>query len=825
MAEAKPTPNQKLRHERERRAWSQQDVADKVGTTPLNVGRWERGVTMPGPYFRQKLSEIFEKTPQELGLLHETPEPERPIVPSLAVPTHEIPPLLWNIPYNRNPLFTGREEVLIQIHLALTSNEQPLALAQPQAISGLGGIGKTQTAVEYAYRYRDHYQAVFWARADSADLLSSDYLTIAVLLALPQRADQDQSLVVKAVLHWFDTHEGWLLILDNADDLEAISSFIPSSGKGHVLLTTRAHSTGTIASRVELDTMGKEEGMFLLLRRAKLLKSSPSSLQTVPETLRCTAQAIVEAVDGLPLALDQAGAYIEGTGCNLSDYLKFYKTRRHRLLRMRGESAAGHPEPVATTWSLSFEKVERANPAAAELLRLCAFLHPDEIPEAMIVEGASELGAILQPHVEDEMELNEAIGELRKYSLVKRDPELKILNIHRLVQTVIRDQIELNNQREWVERIARMLCKIFPEPKLEAWPICQLYIPHAEICVAHMDQLEIQTVEKGQLLVHIAHYLSERGQYNLSESLYNRALSLFEEQLGPNYIEVASVLGKLAKFCTMRGEFVQSEYYCQQALQIFDEKYGHDHPQFAEILNQLGFLNYNRGNFTLAEQFCQRALNILIQVYGQNHPEVGDNINDLGVIYQDMGKFELAEECYLRSLSICKHVLGEEHIDVAIGYDNLASLYDEMGKYEQAEELLQRSLHIEARTVGSSHPEVAGTLDILGQLNMRQGKFEQAEEHYLQALSIREQTLGSDNAQVTYCLNGLGMLCMETKRYEEALRYLQRSLRILERSKATEHPNFKKAQEKYAELLERMNRQAQEAVFEEHTQSIEPKQQ
>src|SRR6202022_3489574 len=164
-------------------------------------------------------------------------------------------------------------------------------------------------------------------------------------------------------------------------------------------------------------------------------------LESVPDFIGLQAQAIVEALDGLPLALDQAGAYIEETGCSLSDYLKFYKSRRKRLLRMRGQNATGHPEPVAMTWSLAFEKVKQANPAAAELLRLCAFLHPDEIPESMIIEGASELGPELHVVAQDEMELNLAIGELRKYSLVKRDPELKILNIHRLVQAVIKDGI------------------------------------------------------------------------------------------------------------------------------------------------------------------------------------------------------------------------------------------------------------------------------------------------------------------------------------------------------------------------------------------------
>jgi len=254
MTEPKPTPNQKLRYERIRRGLSQQDVADMVGTTPLNVGRWERGVTLPGPHFRQKLSEVFDKSLSELGLMMEDDATSKTSDVSLTFPTtasvQEVSLVtisFWNVPYNRNLLFTGREDILAQLYDAFQDG------AQPQAISGLGGIGKTQTAVEYAYRYRESYDAVLWARAGSTDLLTSDFLLIGALLNLPQRNDQDQNVVVKAVLSWFDTHEKWLLVLDNADNLEMVSDFIPSAGKGHVLLTTRANSTGTVAQRIEIE--------------------------------------------------------------------------------------------------------------------------------------------------------------------------------------------------------------------------------------------------------------------------------------------------------------------------------------------------------------------------------------------------------------------------------------------------------------------------------------------------------------------------------------------------------------------------------------------
>ena len=240
---------------------------------------------------------------------------------------------LWNVPYRRNPFFTGREDILDTLHKQLQAGK-PAALTQPQAISGLGGIGKTQTAVEYAYRHRDEYSAIFWARAASRETLIADFVTIAALLHLPEQNAQDQSIAVAAVVRWLASHKDWLLILDNADDLEMAVEFLPNEGSGHVLLTTRAQFTGTIAHGIELEKMDLAEGSLLLLRRARVLAQDAPLDQSNKEE-RATAEAIVKALDGLPLALDQAGAYIEETQCGLAGYLDLYHTRRGELLQRR----------------------------------------------------------------------------------------------------------------------------------------------------------------------------------------------------------------------------------------------------------------------------------------------------------------------------------------------------------------------------------------------------------------------------------------------------------------------------------------------------------
>lgn len=346
-------------------------------------------------------------------------------------------PAIWNIPYSRNPFFLGREGELAQVYHRLQAG-QTTALAQPQAISGLGGIGKTQLALEYAYRYHQDYRAVLWARAESTEVLVSSYVAIATLLELPEREAKEQDIAVQAVKTWLQTHRDWLLILDNADELTLLPDFLPPCLGGHLLLMTRAAATGLLAHRLEIETLLPEYGALFLLRRAGLIPPDATLEQASLEE-RNLALKISQGLGGLPLALDQAGAYVEETGTDLGSYWQIYQQHRADLLRERRGLVTDHPAPVATTWSLSFQRVEEKNPAAADLLCLCAFLSPDAIPEEILTADASVQESMLAPVAADTFLLNQAIEALRAYSLVRRDPKEKTLSIHRLVQIVLQD--------------------------------------------------------------------------------------------------------------------------------------------------------------------------------------------------------------------------------------------------------------------------------------------------------------------------------------------------------------------------------------------------
>src|SRR6266852_1110811 len=424
-----------------------------------------------------------------------------------SAPRAALPPV-WNVSYPRNSFFIGGDELLTRLQTQLQAG-QATALSQPQAITGLGGIGKTQIAFEYAYRFHQDYQVVLWARAEDTEALTSSYVTIATLLNLPERDAQEQEITVQAVKMWLQTHSGWLLMLDNADDLALVPAFLPPALGGHLLLTTRAFTVGRLASRLEVDTLSAEQGALFLLRRASLI-APDATLEHISPHARDLAIQVSQELGGLPLALDQAGAYLEATGTALAAYQQIYQQHRTALLAQRRAQGTDHPEPVASTWSLSFARVEESNPAAADLLRLCAYLAPDAIAEEILAQGAEHLGPVLGPVASDAFLLGQAIEALRAYSLIGRDPGLQTLSVHRLVQAVVRDALDAAGRQRWAERAIRTVHATLPPVEHANWSQWERLLAHAQTCAAWVESEGVRLREAARLLRETGEYLTER---------------------------------------------------------------------------------------------------------------------------------------------------------------------------------------------------------------------------------------------------------------------------------------------------------------------------
>jgi tetratricopeptide (TPR) repeat protein len=495
-----------------------------------------------------------------------------------GAPGVQVP--IWFVPYRRNPIFTGQDDILTRLRAALTMNKTAALTQQatPQAISGLGGIGKTQIALEYTYRYGQEYQAVLWAQADSGEALVLAYSKLASLLHLAEKDATDKSVVVEAVKHWLATHNHWLLILDNADEIALVDDFLPDVVPGHVLLTTRAQAQGTLARGLAVQEMVPDEGALLLLRRAKVL-AGDATLEQASEEDRKAALELAKELGGLPLALDQAGAYIEETGCGIEGYAQRYHQQQTSLLKRRGKLLTDHPEPVATTWLLSFTKVEEVNRAAADLLRLCAFLHPDAIPEELLVAEDVDLGPNLGTLEGDAVTLDDALETLSRFSFVRRNAAAQTLSIHRLVQAVLRDAMEEEQARQWAERVVKILRHQFPDPQdVASWARCERYILHAQVCAGWIDQWHITIDEAASLLNEAAVYLYDHAQYEQAKLLYERALAIREEVRDPKHPDTARSLNNLAALYDTQGNYEEAEPLYKRALAIFEEVLGPKHP-------------------------------------------------------------------------------------------------------------------------------------------------------------------------------------------------------------------------------------------------------
>jgi tetratricopeptide (TPR) repeat protein len=721
-------------------------------------------------------------------------------------------PLLWHIPYRRNPFFTSREDTLAILHKNFTTNQS--SDISIQALTGLGGIGKTQIAIEYAYRHQQDYQTVFWLGSASREILRAELLYFADSLSIPEKERIDEAHLFEAIKRWLERHADWLLLLDNLEDLSLVNLFTPARcyGRGHILLTACVQATGALALSIPVTSLTVKESADFLLHRAKIIAPQvPQDEASIPD--KDSARAIAQALDGYPLALDQAGAYIEETQRPLGDYLAFYHQRRVDLLKRRGEFPDCHPKSVSATLSLAFEQVARKHQAAMELLRLFAFLHPDAIPEKMIAQGMVELSDSLQALVRDPLAFDSTIALLRRFSLIRHYTDTTALSMHRVVQAVLRDALLPEEQCNWAMTVVRLVNRAFPDGRYSTWAACQRYLPQAQHCTELVMEFHLELAEASELLHHLGTYCYECADYRDAERYFTHAIALREKTVGAEHFDTAQSLYALALLYSKLGRYQQAEQLYQRTLIVCEQLFGPDHVEVAHRLNGLAFVSRRQGKYDQAEALYQRVLAINEQTIGFEHIDTATTFNNLALLYHEQGKYALAESLYLRSLRLRESLLPVSHPNIAQSINNLALLYRVQGKYHQAEALYQRALIIREQALGPEHPDTALVLNNLGRLYRIQGAYQRAEPFLKRALTIREQVLGPEHPDTAQSLNNLAELLTFQADYQQAETLFHRALEIRRHVLGPEHPDVAIVLESYALLLERTGRgeKAQEA--------------
>jgi len=567
-------------------------------------------------------------------------------------------PATWNVPHLRNPNFTGRERLLAELRAALTSG-QPAALTQ--AISGLGGVGKTQLAVEYAYRYAADYDVVWWVRTEEPATLAADYASLAGPLDLPQKDEPDQRVVVEAVRRWLGRNAGWLLVFDNAPGPMELRDYLPQAATGHVLITSRNPSWRGVASPLSVQVLERAESVGFLLKRTGQADEE-------------VADALADALGDLPLALEQAGAYIEATERSLSDYLKLFHDHRLELLR-RGIPSTDYPDTVATTWEISFQQVQQASPAGAVLLNLCAFLAPDDIPQDPL-----HVSQLLADVVADPLAFDEAVAALRLYSLIEVGDDA--LSVHRLVQAVSRDRLEEEARRMWAEAAVGLVNNAFPSDitdDIQAWPECARLLPHALAAAGHAEALGVALEATGRLLNEAGLYLRERAEFVEAKAVHERALAIGEAAFGPNHPNVTAALNNLGLVLRDLGDLAGARVAFERALTINEAALGPDHPKVATNINNLGGVLQDLGDLAGARAAYERALVIDEAAFGSDHSKVAIRVNNLGGVLKDLGDLAGARAAYERALVIDEAAFGPNHPNVAMDINNLGLVLRDLG--------------------------------------------------------------------------------------------------------------------------------------------------
>jgi len=769
----------------------------------------------------------------------------------------------WNVPQGV-PFFTGREEVLGKLRQALIEGKAAV-LAQRQAISGLGGIGKTQTAIAYAARHRSDYAAVLWAVAESRESLMSDFVAIANVLNLPERNIQDQNFVVSAVKRWFEATPDWLLILDNADEPRLAEEFLPSRSNGHIVLTSRAQVFDSIGilNPIEMEEMSPADAREFLLKRTGRHDLEPDEAIAIEQ--------LASELDYLPLALEQAGAYIKELRSSFQDYLVSYRARGLELLE-KGAAAGKDRKSVRTTWSLNFQQVEETSNAAADLLRVSAFLGPDRIPNELFTIGAGSLGSELSSSLanvdSDPLALDEVLKPLIRYSLIHRDRKSKTYDIHRLVQVVLKEGLNDAEKRVWAERTVNAVDRALPEVDLNdpsMWNRVERVLPHAQVCSETIKTWDLESLEAAQLVNNLGRYLhfrarlseaglhyesslrmrekllggdhgdvasslhnqgwllSNQGKYAEAEELYLRSLAIRERTLSPNSVAIASTLALLGRLYLDMGRYEEADAASTRSLKIRNSVLGEEHPDVIEIFILQAVIFLGLDNDDEAEPLSLHSLKITENTLGKEHPRVSVILDSLAQIYYRKGRFEEAETLYLRSQRIGENAYGANYPSVAVTLNNLAHLYTRMGKYVEAESLIAKAQGIREKVLGRKHPSIADSLIALAELRGAQGLYEEAETLYKQALSLKQSVLGTENLLVARILCDLAGLYDSWHKPFKGDPLVRRAISIQKKMLGPEHPRVIDTMSIHARLLIHMNRKGEAQRIESQVRRIQAK--
>ena len=626
----------------------------------------------------------------------------------------------------RPPLLAGREELLAELHARFVSADD----ARPQvvALSGLGGAGKTSVAVEYAHRHLAEVAIAWQVRAEDPAALRAEFGELAAQLGARDLADvRDPVVSVHAVLAHFPAK--WLLIFDNATDMASVAAFLPPAGPGRVLVTSQnPHWPG---HSLEIPILDRDVAAGFLVNRTG-------------DVDRRSAVELADQLGGLPLALEQAAAYMKATAKTLASYRDLFRQRPPDMLG-RGEPT-GYSKTVATTWTLAFERLQQAKPGAVGLLRLLAFCAPEAIPLTVLLHPRPgldgqlepEIDTILKPLLDDPLAADDAIAALRRYSLITMAAD-ETASIHRLVQAVTLAQMPAERAEMWRQTTAAVIEAALPldTENPASWPVSAKLLPHA--------QTIFPASNSGML--RIVSYLGYSGNYPAARDLAETVLRRCAEESGPEHLDTLVARSRLAFWTGRAGDAAAARDQCAALLPVHERVLGPEHPETLITRGNLGRWTGRAGDAAAARDQYAALLPVHERVLGPEHPETLSMRNNLGRWTGQAGDAAAARDQFAALLPVRERVLGPEHPDALVTRANLAYWTGQAGDAAAARDQYAALVPVDERVLGPEHPNTLITRSNLARWTGQAGDAAAARDQYAALLPVRERVLGPEHPE------------------------------------------------------------------------------
>jgi cellulose biosynthesis protein BcsQ/tetratricopeptide (TPR) repeat protein len=637
------------------------------------------------------------------------------------------PPPYWNVP-QRNTVFTGRATVLEALRDRLAGS---VTAVVHQTLYGLGGVGKTQIALEYAHRFAANYDLVWWISAEQVSLVRSSLADLATELHLPtgDSVRERVAAVLDALRQGHPTHR-WLLILDNADDPDELNDLLPQ-GTGHVLITSRNQAWARRVAAVEVDVFQREESVAFLCRRVSGLSEDDAGM-------------VAESLGDLPLAVEQAGAWLAATAMPVDRYLDLLRTQLSEVLEEN--LPPGYPRSVTATWLLSLHRLREDTPAAARLLELCALLGPEPIPTWLL--SSPRFVEQLLPfdgRLRDPMRHGRLIFEIGRYALASIDSGRSSIQMHRLVQQVIRDEMDDARRASNRETVHTILAVANPADTDDPsrWRTYAELRPHIGPCRA----VTSRDPEVRQLISDLVRFLWKMSDHTGCQELAESAVEAWADMFGPDdpttlmvwfnvgnslrsearYDEAFEVdrdvverlnrtvdeddayalvaAGGLAADHRARGDYRAARELDEQTVGRWREAYGADHPRTLMAANNLALSLRFVGEFGRARSLDEENYQRRRRVLGERHPYTLFSASNYGRDLRDAGEFRRSYQLLDDTLRTYREVLGEDNPETLRAAKNLAVTLRKLGEFEAARTLSLETLGRYNRLHGPLHPD------------------------------------------------------------------------------------------------------------------------